>query len=168
MNNHQVILIAHNLRSSYNVGSLLRTAEGLGVSHIYLTGYTPHPKINDDTRLPHEINKVTAQIHKTALGAENSIGWSYAPEIKELIKRLVEDGVTIAALEQTPRALSLGKFVPKGTTAIILGSEPEGLDNEILKIANIHFQIPMRGKKESFNVTVAAAIAVYHVLYVSP
>jgi 23S rRNA (guanosine2251-2'-O)-methyltransferase len=69
----QIILIIHNIRSTHNVGSLMRSADGFGVKHIYLTGYTPYPKKENDQRLPHIYEKMTKQINKTALGAENNI-----------------------------------------------------------------------------------------------
>src|SRR6476659_10083479 len=96
-----IMLIAHNLRSCHNVGSLLRTAEGLGVRKVILSGYTPHPMHANDRRLPHEAEKITRQIHKTALGAENFIPWEYHHDLLPVIASLQKKGYAVAAVEQT-------------------------------------------------------------------
>jgi tRNA G18 (ribose-2'-O)-methylase SpoU len=157
----ELILIAHNLRSAHNVGSLLRTAEGLGLNHIYLSGYTPYPARKDDDRLPHIAAKVNARISKTALGAEHSVSWSYRSDIFELLNELEAGGWQVAALEQTPQALPLQQVELAGRVAIIVGREVEGIEPEVLAQVARHWQIPMSGGKESFNVAVAAAMALY-------
>src|SRR4051812_10674359 len=98
-----IVIIAHNLRSAHNIGSLLRTAEGLGASEVILTGYTPFPPLasGDDPRLPHEQVKVAKLIQKTALGAENTQNWRRSEDVFSVIEQLMSDGYTIAALEQT-------------------------------------------------------------------
>lgn len=159
-----LVLIAHNLRSSHNVGSLLRTAEGLGVAEVYLTGYTPYPLQKNDTRLPHMAKKLSGQIAKTSLGAEKSVGLHHA-DIAELISELSAGGYEIAALEQTPDALALPKFKAPGKLALIVGREVEGLESKIVELCDLAIEIPMSGNKESFNVAVAAAIALYHCKY---
>jgi 23S rRNA (guanosine2251-2'-O)-methyltransferase len=156
-----VVLVVHNVRSAHNVGSLLRTAEGLGVAKVYLSGYTPYPTSLNDTRLPHIGKRVDAQIHKTSLGAETSIEWQQADKAKSLLQRLEKQGYALVALEQTSEAVSLDKFKPPPKVALIVGNEVGGVDPEILDICNVHLEIPMRGRKESFNVAVAAAIALY-------
>jgi 23S rRNA (guanosine2251-2'-O)-methyltransferase len=78
----EVVLIVHNVRSTHNVGSLLRSADGFGISHVYLTGYTPYPKKDNDERLPHIADKLQRQINKTALGADKNIAWSQSDEIE--------------------------------------------------------------------------------------
>jgi len=160
-----IILIAHNLRSAHNVGSLLRTAEGLGITHVYLTGYIPYPKIEDDTRLPHESAKVHYQIQKTALGAEALVKIKHSNNIGSIISSLSKDDYEICALEQDPSAVQLPKYVPKAKTALIVGREVEGIEPEIIKQADTVIEIPMRGQKESFNVVQAAAMALYHIAY---
>ena len=102
-----MILIAHNLRSSHNVGSLLRTAEGLGVQKVYLTGYTPYPLTDVDGRMPHIAAKIDRQITKTALGAQKTQNWEHRQDINKLLEELKLSGHTIAALEQTPTAIEL-------------------------------------------------------------
>lgn len=157
-----IILIVHNLRSSHNVGSLLRTADGLGVSHIYLTGYTPYPQSTHDARLPHLAQKIHGQISKTALGAELANNITHEADITVILDILRQDKYAIAALEQAPYAAKLHEFVPPEKSAIILGREVEGLEPEILALADNIIEIPMFGKKESFNVVQAAAMALYH------
>jgi tRNA G18 (ribose-2'-O)-methylase SpoU len=161
-----IILIAHNLRSCHNVGSLFRTAEGLGLEKVILSGYTPHPAHTYDRRLPHEAVKITAQIHKTALGAEETQKWEYHHDLLPVLKHLQKTGYTIAALEQAEDARDLPKYHPPQKIAIIVGRETEGLELEILKVCDIVLEIPMFGRKESFNVVQAAAIALYHCRFV--
>ncbi len=157
-----IILIAHNLRSTHNVGSLLRTAEGLGVSKVYFTGYTPYPAQAQDGRLPHEAAKLTRQIAKTALGAETTQPWEHQTEVMPLITELRKRGYVVCALEQTPDATELPAYEPPQKIAIVLGREVEGVEPEVLAAVNQHLVIPMFGKKESFNVVQAAAMAIYH------
>jgi 23S rRNA (guanosine2251-2'-O)-methyltransferase len=157
-----IVLIAHNLRSCHNVGSLLRTAEGLGVTKVILSGYTPHPLHANDRRLPHEAQKLARQIHKTALGAEDSVRWEYHHDILPVIAKLQRDGYAVAALEQTPDARLLHKYHPPEKIAIVLGREVEGVEPDVLEACDTALEIPMFGKKESFNVVQAAAMALYH------
>jgi 23S rRNA (guanosine2251-2'-O)-methyltransferase len=158
----QLILIAHNLRSTHNVGSLLRTAEGLGVTKVYLSGYTPYPTQPGDSRLPHESAKLTRQIHKTALGAEDSQPWEHINQIEPLISELKQTGYTVAALEQTATAVPLPGYTPPPKLAIIVGREVAGVEPEVLALTDLQLVIPMSGQKESFNVVQAAAMALYH------
>ena len=157
-----IIVIAHNLRSTHNVGSLLRTAEGLGIETVYLTGYTPYPSQVDDMRLPHLSRKIDSNISKTALGAEQSVHWEHQSDINFVISKLRDDGYTIAALEQWPTAKSLNTYKPPAKIAIILGREVEGVEPEVLELTDVELVIPMFGAKESFNVVQAAAMALYH------
>ncbi|HEY1064136.1 MAG TPA: TrmH family RNA methyltransferase [Candidatus Saccharimonadales bacterium] len=164
----QLIIIAHNLRSAHNVGSLLRTAEGLGVSEVLLSGYTPFPPLpQNDPRLPHEQQKVLKLIHKTALGAENTQRWQHAAEVMPTIARLKQDGYVIAALEQTSDSVKLPDFHAPDKLAIILGREVEGIEREVLQQCDLALEIPMFGKKESFNVVQAAAMALYHCRFIA-
>lgn len=158
----RVVLVAHNLRSCHNVGSLLRTAEGLGVERVILSGYTPYPHTQNDTRLPHEARKIQKQIQKTALGAEDTIDWQHKPNIFPVIDSLKTQGFAVYALEQTPAALSLPEFKSPDTIAIVVGREVEGLEPEVIAACTGALKIPMTGQKESFNVTQAAAMALYH------
>ncbi len=161
----QLVIIAHNIRSTHNVGSLLRTADGLGVDHIYLTGYTPYPLVAHDERLPHISQKLTDQIHKTALGAEMSVPWSHYETAEEAIDLLRIDNYSVAGLEQTPESISLPTFHAPDRLAIVLGSEVSGIDLSLLQLVDYTLEIPMTGTKESFNVVEAATMALYHCTY---
>jgi tRNA G18 (ribose-2'-O)-methylase SpoU len=162
-----IILIAHNLRSIHNVGSLLRTAEGLGITKVILSGYTPHPAYVNDRRLPHEAAKLTKQIHKTALGAEETQAWAYHHEILPILAKLKREGYTIAALEQTDDSKELPSYHPPEKLAIVLGREVEGVEPDVLGACDIALEIPMYGSKESYNVVQAAAMALYHCRFTS-
>ena len=163
----EIILIAHNLRSTHNVGSLLRTAEGLGIDEVVLTGYTPYPSQIHDNRLPHIMQKLDKQITKTALGAEKQIAWRHEPDIETLISNLKKQGYVIAAIEQTPDSTRLPDYKAPNKVAIIVGREVEGLETEVLESCDLCLEIPMFGKKESFNVVQAAAMALYQLRFSS-
>jgi tRNA G18 (ribose-2'-O)-methylase SpoU len=158
----RLALVIHNVRSAHNVGSLLRTADGLGVAAVFLTGYTPYPQHEQDNRLPHISQKVSAAIHKTALGAEQSINWQQVNSLNQVLAQLVTAGYTIVALEQTAKAANLTNFKSKQAIALVVGNEVEGLDEQTLNMIERHLKIPMLGQKESLNVAVAGAIALYH------
>lgn len=157
-----IILVAHNLRSCHNVGSLLRTAEGLGVERVILSGYTPHPAHANDRRLPHEAAKLTNQIHKTALGAEDLVAWEYHHDLLPVLTHFRKRKYVIAALEQTELSKPLPGYHPPQKIVLIVGREVEGIEPEIVQACDISLEIPMSGKKESFNVVQAAAMALYH------
>lgn len=159
--NRELYVIAHNLRSAHNVGSLLRTAEGLGVRTVFLTGYTPYPKLMADSRLPHLADKIDARIRKTALGAESLQAFEYHESLEDVLNSLESQSITVAALELTHDAVSLPTYQPPGKIALLLGSEVEGIDKSLLERVPLHLNIPMYGKKESFNVVQAAAMALY-------
>ncbi len=157
-----IVVIAHNIRSTHNVGSILRTADGFGIQKVYLTGYTPYPTQKDDARLPHLRQKLTAQIHKTALGAEITMPTEYRETVDGLLHELKHDGFELVALEQSPRSVYLPEFTPNGyKVALLLGEEVHGITPELLELCDHIVEIPMRGKKESFNVSVAAGISLY-------
>jgi 23S rRNA (guanosine2251-2'-O)-methyltransferase len=157
----QLVVIAHDIRSTHNVGSLLRTADGLGIEKVFLTGYTPYPKMPHDTRLPHIASKLDATIHKTALGAELTVNWEQSDYIFEVLTRLKKDGYTICALEQTETSLDINSYKPPAKCALLLGSEVTGIATELLSACDVNLVIPMFGKKESFNVVQAAAMALF-------
>ena len=157
----QIVLICHDIRSTHNVGSLLRTAEGLGVARVFFTGYTPYPTTAKDTRLPHISAKLTKQINKTALGAEDLVQWEHG-EIEQVIKQLKSDGFAITGLEQTTNSVTLPDWNVPHKVAVLLGREVEGIDPSILKLCDTVVEIPMFGKKESFNVVQAAAMTLFH------
>lgn len=155
----EIIVIAHNIRSTHNVGAIFRTAEGFGISKIILSGYTPYPKIDHDSRLPHISEKLTSQIHKTALGAETIVPFEYQEEPD--LKGLKEAGYRIAGLEQADKSIRLPDYESPQKIALVLGEEVHGIPDELLEQCEDILEIPMVGKKESFNVSVAAGIALY-------
>lgn len=158
----EIIVIAHDMRSTHNVGSLLRTANGLGITKVYLTGYTPYPVSPDDARLPHEAQKINRQISKTALGAEKTVLWEHHPNLSKLLENLKNASYSVVGLEQTLQAVPLDQFEPPQKLVLLLGREVEGIDPDILRQTDSQVVIPMFGTKESFNVIQAAAMALYH------
>jgi 23S rRNA (guanosine2251-2'-O)-methyltransferase len=163
--NPNIILISHNLRSTHNVGSLFRTAEGLGVSKIYLTGYTPYPLNSSDLRLPHISAKINKQISKTALDAEKYIAWEHIESIEDIVRQLKNDGYAITALEQAANSVQIQNFRANNKQVLIVGREVEGIEAEVLNICDSVVEIPMFGRKESFNVVQASAMALYHIRF---
>lgn len=156
----EIIVIAHNIRSTHNVGSIFRTCEGFGVKKIILSGYTPYPLIeNDDERLPHIREKLTAQIHKTALGAETMVPFEHQ-EMTDFTE-LKTAGYKIIGLEQDKRSVILSDYAVPQKIALLLGEEVEGIGQSLLEQCDDIIEIPMKGQKESFNVSVATGIALY-------
>lgn len=156
----KLAVIIADIRSLHNVGSILRSADGFGVSHIYYAGYTPYPLQPNDTRLPHESRRITTQIHKTALGAEN-LPSSLHTTTNDALQAAKADGYTIVALEQSDNSLDITKFTPSGDIALLLGNEVAGISDSVLQDVDVILEIPMFGSKESFNVSVATGIALY-------
>lgn len=156
-----VVLVIYNVRSAHNVGSMFRSADGLGISSLYLCGFTPYPEIPSDVRLPHQAKSVTNRIHKTALGAELSMPWRRYENLAKCVDKLRNDGFKIIGLEQTEGAISLKDYMPDGNLALVVGPEMDGLSPQELATMDEVIEIPMKGRKESFNVAVAAAIAMY-------
>jgi 23S rRNA (guanosine2251-2'-O)-methyltransferase len=161
----ELILVLHNVRSAHNVGSMFRTADGLGVKRLYLCGYTPYPELPDDLRPPPVRRKTAASIAKTALGAEKKLDWRHCESIDDCIDEIKKLGYKVIALEQTPKSADITGFRADGDITLVVGNEVDGLDQDVLDKIDIHLQIPMLGTKESFNVSVAAAIALYHLRY---
>jgi 23S rRNA (guanosine2251-2'-O)-methyltransferase len=155
----EIIVIAHNIRSTHNVGSIFRTCEGFGVNHIILSGYSPYPTLKIDSRLPHISDKLTAQIHKTALGAEKLVSFEHQDILNITI--LKQQGYTIVGLEQDKKSVILQDYRSPDKIALLLGEEVEGITEELRNTCDDLIEIPMKGKKESFNVSVAAGIALY-------
>lgn len=160
----KIVLIVHDIRSAHNVGSILRSSDGFGVRHVYLTGYSPYPAGPNDVRLPHIAKRVGTRIHKTSLNAENSVAWSHPDDIFELIETLRKDYLLIG-LEQTPKSVALPDFKSKKNIALFVGNEVDGVPKDVLSKLDKCLEIPMLGQKESFNVGVAAAIAIYHLRF---
>lgn len=155
----EIIVIAHNIRSTHNIGSIFRTCEGFGVAKIIISGYSPYPKLPKETRLPHIESKLTAQIHKTALGAEAMVPFTH--QEKPDLLDLKNQGFKIVGLEQDKRSIMLNDYKKPEKIALLLGEEVFGITDDLLEICDDLIEIPMFGKKESFNVSVAAGIALY-------
>ena len=159
----ELVLVLDNIRSTYNVGAILRTAEGFGVARVILSGYTP--RVHDAELLPHLRDKLDREIHKTALGAEDMLDIYYCDDIRAELKRLRDAGFTIVGLENNipEKTVEVGKFdrAPVDKIVLILGEEVHGINPELYDLIDTFVEIPMKGKKESFNVSVAAGIAMY-------
>jgi len=155
----EIIIIAHNIRSTHNVGAIFRTCEGFGVKKIILSGYTPYPPIANDTRLPHIVTKLTEQIHKTALGAETMV--SFEHQETPNLSQLKASGYKVIGLEQDERSVQLPVYNPPEKIALLLGEEVEGITTDLRTLCDDLIEIPMKGRKESFNVSVATGIALY-------
>lgn len=155
----KIIVIAHNIRSTHNVGAIFRTCEGFGVEKIILSGYTPYPRMPGDSRLPHIVDKLTAQIHKTALDAESIVPFEYHETLDLGTLDLAD--YRIVGLEQDARSINIRDYQPPEKLALLLGEEVEGISSDLLEKCQDLLEIPMSGQKESFNVSVAAGIALY-------
>lgn len=152
----EFLVIAHNIRSLHNVGSIFRTADAFGVSKLYLTGFTGTPD--------YYVHK--NKIEKVALGAEKFVPWEYVKSPIKLIKALRAKKIQIIALENhlpvgtgIARPINIEKFKPKFPLALVLGQERKGISKAILNLCDTAVEIPMLGKKESLNVSVAFGIA---------
>ena len=143
-----MILIAHNIRSLHNVGSLFRSADAFGVERLYLTGYTGTPP--------------RKEIAKTALGSEDRVSWERREDILPLLTELKGEGYRVLALETSPEAVGIQTVEnPGGKVAVIVGNEVEGIEAVVQKAADHIVEIPMPGRKRSLNVSVAAGVALY-------
>ncbi|MFA5022185.1 MAG: TrmH family RNA methyltransferase [Patescibacteria group bacterium] len=143
----EVYLVAQNVRSLFNVGSFFRIADVFGVKKIFLCGYTGFP--------PRQ------QISKTALGADQWVAWEKQYQTHLVIKKLKKQGIKIVVLETGQKSKLLPEFKPKFPLALVVGNEIKGVSKSILALADEVVKIPMQGKKESLNVAVAAAVALY-------
>lgn len=155
----EIIVIAHNIRSTHNIGSIFRTCEGFGVTKIILSGYTPYPASPTDGRLPHIAEKLTQQIHKTALGAETMVPFEHQEALD--IESLKADGYRIVGLEQSSQSVKLCDYNTPDKLVLLLGEEVHGVNDSLLHQCDDIIEIPMQGQKESFNVSVACGIALY-------
>lgn len=151
---HKVVIL-DNIRSSHNVGSIFRTSDGAGVELIYLLGYTPTPI--------DRFGRVEPKIAKTSLSATLSVPWEQVEPRDELalITRLKSDGYTVVAVEQTKQAVDFYEFDVPDKVAYIFGAEVEGVRPELLAAVDKIIELPMRGKKESLNVSVTAGIVLF-------
>ena len=147
----------HNIRSVYNVGSIFRTADAVGIDHIYLSGYTPLPI--------DRFGRARNDMHKIALGAENEVSWSHLKNIPQDILALKDSGACLVCVEQHNDSIDYRNIKQTGIAEMILamGEETNGFEDGILKLADTIAEIPMHGKKESLNVSVAFGVVAYQI-----
>ncbi len=141
-------VLMDNIRSAWNVGSILRSADGFGFSHAYLCGITPTPEVD--------------AVRKTALGADEFVTWSHHKDAVKLVTGLKLEGWKVVALEEDERSIPISRFFEfqfSQPIVLLVGSEVTGVDPELLELADAIFHIPMRGQKRSFNVAVAFGVA---------
>lgn len=151
MNTKKVVLILNNIRSRFNVGAIFRTADAAGVEKIYLCGITPAP--------PHP------KIDKVSLGAEKNIPFEKKYSASRVIDALKKDDYKIIALEQNKKSINYTKFKKSNSIALIVGNEIKGISPNILKKCHQSIYIPMKGKKESLNVSVALGISLFEIIH---
>ncbi len=154
----EAVLILHNIRSEYNVGAIFRTADAAGITKIYLTGYTPGPL--------DRFGRESGGIAKAALGAEKFVSWEKIKNPHTVLKKLKAEKFKIIAIEQDRQAVDYKKIKIGNKTAFIFGNEVKGISKTILRDAETIAFIPMKGKKESLNVSVSVGIALFRMLQV--
>jgi len=144
-----LIIVLDNIRSLNNIGSVFRTADAFLIEKIYLCGITAKP--------PHK------DINKTALGATDSVAWEYAEDTLSVVKKLQDDNVFVAAIEQAELAVSLNEFsVQKAQKyAVVLGHEVKGVQQEVVTASDVVIEIPQYGTKHSLNISVSTGVVVW-------
>lgn len=152
----QIHLLLHNIRSTHNVGAILRTADAVGVAKVYFSGYTPAPI--------DRFGRNRSDIAKASLGAEKSVEWETVESPIELIKKLKKDKYTILSLEQDSKSIDYREVKLKNNALLIVGNEVDGVEKDILDLSDEILEIPMFGKKESLNVSVATGIVLYSLI----
>ena len=156
----EVRLLLDNIRSVHNIGSIFRTAETAGVSKIYCLGTTPTPL--------DRFGRKRKDLTKVALGAEELVEWEHVDDsfasIGRLIRRLKSEGFQVIAIEQAPNSVDYREVKPHEKSLFILGNEIGGVSQMILKMADVIAEIPLKGKKESLNVSVVAGIVLYAIV----
>lgn len=147
-----LILVLDNVRSMHNVGSVFRSADAFLIRGLYLCGYTPRP--------PHR------DIHKTALGATETVSWQYFPTTREALGSLKADGFEIFAVEQVEESIPLQRFAGRSKTplALVFGNELSGVGEEVLPLCDGAVEIPQWGMKHSLNISVAAGIVLWELV----
>lgn len=150
-----MVVLLHNIRSLYNTGSILRTADAAGLSKVYFCGITPEPF--------DRFGNYRKEISKVALGAEKYLDWEKAKSTSRLVDRLRKEGYRIFSIEQDKASVPYDKVCvsPKDKIALVLGNEIKGLPKSILAKSDKIIEIPMKGRKESLNVSVAFGIVAF-------
>jgi len=152
------ILILPDIRSAQNVGAIFRTAEAVGISKIYLTGHSPCPL--------DRFGKLRSDIAKSALGAELTVAWEYKKSLSPLLTKLRKEKYKIIAIEQDKDSVDYKKVKLGEKNVFVVGTEVSGLPKSILKKCDVIAEIPMKGKKESLNVSVATGVTLFRILNV--
>lgn len=150
------VLILPDIRSVENVGAIFRTADAAGIDKIYLTGYTPAPI--------DRFGRKRNDLAKSALGAEEYVAWEQKKSLMALIAKLKKDGFQIISIEQDEKSIDYKKVKLKNKNAFIVGTEVTGLPKNILMKSDVIAEIPMKGKKESLNVSVSTGVALFRML----
>jgi tRNA G18 (ribose-2'-O)-methylase SpoU len=141
-------VVVHNVRSIYNVGSIFRTSDAARIEHLFLTGYTGTPNHND--------------LHKTALGAQDTVAWSHHDDVLPVLEQHRSEGYTVAALEITDEPTPIAQVSNEQyPLCLVLGNEVQGVDDVIIDRVDLAFEIPQYGAKQSLNVSVAYGIAIF-------
>ena len=153
---NNIYIILENVRSAENVGAIFRTAEAVGVSKIFLVGYTPSPI----DRFGREQKKIA----KSALGAEKSIPFEKKESATELIEELHKENVNVVAVEQDSESKNYNEIKIESDTAFVFGNEVDGVSKEVLKVCDDIAEIPMKGEKESLNISVSVGVFLYRVM----
>lgn len=145
-----VVLVLDNIRSAHNVGSAFRTADSFKIDKVWLCGICAVPP--------------SAEIHKSALGAEDSVEWEHVKETMDAVRRLKEDGYTIVSAEQTVDSVMLDSFVPEADRkyAVVFGNEVAGVSQEVVDASDFALEIPQYGTKHSLNVSVSMGVILWH------
>lgn len=149
----EIWVLLHNIRSTHNVGSIFRTSDAIGVSRIFLTGYTPAPL--------DRFGRPVKDIAKTALGAELSIPWEQHEDPKSVVENAKAKGFVVLGVEQDPYSIDYKTYHPKERVLLVMGEEVSGISEELRAVCDSIVEIPMRGQKESLNVSVAFGIVMY-------
>mgnify|MGYP001573612531 CR=1 FL=1 len=149
----KIFLLLHNVRSVYNGGAIFRTADAIGVSKIILSGFTPTPL--------DRFNNPRKDFAKSALGSEKTMPWEYVKAPARSLVRLKKEGFQIISVEQAKGSVDYKKIRPKANVVVIFGNEVSGIPKSIVQCSDIVAEIPMKGKKESLNVSVSAGIVLF-------
>lgn len=159
-----IFLLVDNVRSIYNVGSLFRLADAVGITKLYLTGYTPYPKWRNDNRPAYVAANTDKELRKTGLEGVNNVPWEHYENASKIVAKLKGGGVKIVVIEQLPESqnyLSYLKKLKGVPVCFIVGHEREGVRQELLDQADAAIEIPMFGKGKSLNVAMAATVVLY-------
>jgi 23S rRNA (guanosine2251-2'-O)-methyltransferase len=151
----RIVVVLDNVRSLYNTGSILRTADGAGVERVILCGITPRPDQGSRQR---------RAIAKTALGAEDTVAWEYQPDVRTAVGELANGGYHIVAVETSPDAVNVFEWRPTWPVCVVFGHEKDGVSTDVTGHIDMTVRIPMLGQKRSLNVATAAGVVLYELV----